>query len=126
MTAIVDLSPAAVDAVARRVVELMRAGAGPVGLIDAKEVARILGVSRGWVYEHKATLGAIRVGGRWCFDPAVATATATAERSSSSTPNPEPTPDAPAMRQPRRRSHTADDRMTASGAPLLPVKRSRP
>ena len=33
-------------------------------LIDAAEVARILGCARGWVYEHKAELGVVRLGGR--------------------------------------------------------------
>ena len=32
-------------------------------LIDAAEVARILGCARGWVYEHKAELGVVRLGG---------------------------------------------------------------
>jgi len=31
-------------------------------LLDAAEVARILGCERGWVYEHKAELGAVALG----------------------------------------------------------------
>ena len=32
-------------------------------LVDASEVARRFGVSRGWVYEHAGELGALRLGG---------------------------------------------------------------
>jgi hypothetical protein len=42
-------------------------------LLDATAVARMLGVTRGWVYEHAAELGAIRLGAgarpRLRFDP---------------------------------------------------------
>jgi hypothetical protein len=42
-------------------------------LLDAAAVARMLGVTRGWVYEHAAELGAIRLGAgsrpRLRFDP---------------------------------------------------------
>jgi hypothetical protein len=42
-------------------------------LIDAADVARMLGVTRGWVYEHATELGAIRLGSgtrpRLRFDP---------------------------------------------------------
>jgi hypothetical protein len=31
-------------------------------LLDAAEVARLLGCGRGWVYEHKAELGAVALG----------------------------------------------------------------
>jgi hypothetical protein len=44
-------------------------------LVDARELARLLGVSRSSVYEHARDLGAIRIGGergRLRFDPAVA------------------------------------------------------
>ena len=45
----------------------MRLCGGPVAetsqLIDANEVARILGCERSWVYEHKAELRVIRLGG---------------------------------------------------------------
>lgn len=39
-------------------------------LVDARELARRLGVSRATVYAHSDALGAIRVGGRLRFDPA--------------------------------------------------------
>jgi hypothetical protein len=42
-------------------------------LIDATAVARMLGVTRGWVYEHATELGAVRLGAgtrpRLRFDP---------------------------------------------------------
>jgi hypothetical protein len=44
-------------------------------LVDARELARLLGVSRSSVYEHARDLGAIRIGGergRLRFDPAIA------------------------------------------------------
>lgn len=58
------LDAASVEAVARRVVELMRGeGSFPVrGLVDAATLAAELGVTRSWVYEHRAELGAVRLG----------------------------------------------------------------
>ncbi len=45
-------------------------------LVDARELARLLGVSRSTVYDHARDLGAIRIGagerGRLRFDPEVA------------------------------------------------------
>jgi hypothetical protein len=72
-----ELSAECIDAIARRVVELMReqapAAAAPE-LVDAAEVARLLGVERSWVYDHAEDLGAIRLGDgdkpRLRFDPA--------------------------------------------------------
>lgn len=63
-----------IEAIAERVVELLQAPVdttGPVRLVDAAEVARRLGVDRGWVYAHAGQLGAIRLGtrtGRLRFD----------------------------------------------------------
>lgn len=55
-----------VEAIARRVVELLRAEE-PQGrsarLVDAATLARELGVERDWVYVHAEQLGAIRLGG---------------------------------------------------------------
>jgi predicted DNA-binding transcriptional regulator AlpA len=56
------------DAVVARVIEVMRAeGVIPQpraarAWLDAQEVARHLGVSREWVYEHVGELGASRIG----------------------------------------------------------------
>ncbi len=54
-----------VEAIARRVVELLRAEEPqrPPGLVDAAAVARDLEVERDWVYSHATDLGAIRLGG---------------------------------------------------------------
>lgn len=57
-------------------------------LVDARELARLLGVSRSVVYDHARDLGAIRIGagerGRLRFDPEVAT------RAAHTTFSPEP------------------------------------
>ncbi len=58
--------PDLVEAIARRVVELIGDGArreALTGYIDASALARELGVERDWVYSHAETLGAIRLGG---------------------------------------------------------------
>jgi len=73
VSAPVRLDDLSVAAIAERVVELLREeGVGP-DPIDAAEVARRLGVSRDYVYEHAEELGAIRLGegsrGRLRFDP---------------------------------------------------------
>ena len=61
------------DLVAAR---LGRTASTPSPLVDAKELARLLSVSRSVVYHHARDLGAIRIGagerGRLRFDPAVA------------------------------------------------------
>lgn len=59
------LDAASVEAVARRVVELIRSeGDSPAGrrLVDAATLAAELGVERSWVYAHRAELGAIQLG----------------------------------------------------------------
>jgi hypothetical protein len=76
-----DLSERAVEAIARRVVELLgrephRPAGSPTGerLLTAAEVARWWGVERSWVYQHALRLGVIRLGTgprpRLRFDPA--------------------------------------------------------
>jgi hypothetical protein len=61
------LDPRDVEAIARRVAELVAAArpAAPpaVRYVDAAEVARALGVERDWVYAHARELGTIRLGG---------------------------------------------------------------
>ena len=68
-------SAGSVEAVARRVLELLD-GTEAEGLIDAVEVARRRGCSPAWVYRHKDELGVIRQGDgprpRLRFDPEVA------------------------------------------------------
>jgi hypothetical protein len=57
------LSEADVEAVARRVVELLvEERARGARLASAAELARVLGVERSWVYDHAADLGAMRLG----------------------------------------------------------------
>jgi hypothetical protein len=59
------LDPAYVEAVARRVVELIRdESRQTVGrrLVDAATLAAELGVERSWVYEHRDELAPVRLG----------------------------------------------------------------
>lgn len=72
------ISPAFVDAIARRVLELgsdraIGQAAGESALLTVAEVAARLNVSKSWVYAHKRDLGAIRLGtgpkARLRFDP---------------------------------------------------------
>jgi hypothetical protein len=53
------LSPESVDAIARRVVDLLRDDL-PARLLTPLEVAQRLGRSRAWVYAHRDDLGARR------------------------------------------------------------------
>lgn len=70
----VHLDDASVEAIARRVVELVGSECGSKDWIDVAEVARRLSVSRDYVYRHANELGARRVGdgskSRLRFDPA--------------------------------------------------------
>ena len=72
MSAEVRLDAESVEAVARRVAELLNA-ARPAELLTAAQLAERLGVSRDWVYAHAGELGAIRLGesprGRLRFPP---------------------------------------------------------
>jgi hypothetical protein len=52
-----------IEAIARRVAELVRPDRErPVRYLTVAELAAQFGVSTEWVYEHKAELGAIRLG----------------------------------------------------------------
>jgi hypothetical protein len=58
--------PELAEAIARRVVELLRTEETPPHsgrLVDAATLARELGVERDWVYAHADELGAVRLGG---------------------------------------------------------------
>jgi hypothetical protein len=73
----IKLDPQAIEAIARRVVELLeRRGLQNRELVDAAELARRLGIERSWVYSHAIELGAVRLGDgakpRLRFDPEVA------------------------------------------------------
>lgn len=57
------LSAEDVEAVARRTVELLRGDqASTFALVDARELAAMLGVSVDYVYGHSSKLGAVRLG----------------------------------------------------------------
>jgi hypothetical protein len=103
------LDPRDVEAIARRVAELVDAARPPapsaVRYVDAAEVARTLGVERDWVYAHARQLGAMRLGGtqgRLRFDLREVTR-ALADRQR------EPNAEAPAPRSPRGRRPRARD-----------------
>jgi hypothetical protein len=71
------IKPKAVEAVARRVVELLEErGLQRRQLVDAAELARLLGIERSWVYAHAIELGAVKLGEgakpRLRFDPEIA------------------------------------------------------
>lgn len=73
----IKLDPQTVEAIARRVVELLeRRGLQRRELIDAAELARRFGIERSWVYTHAIELGAVKLGSgskpRLRFDPEVA------------------------------------------------------
>lgn len=65
MTEQLELTPASIEQIARRVVEILREDGQPgVGrYVDAATLARELGVERDWVYAHAEKLGALRLGG---------------------------------------------------------------
>jgi len=103
------LHPDDIEAVAVRVVELLREEQLTTpGHVDAAELAKRLGRSRDWVYEHADELGALRTDGkrsRLLFDPAEAVA-----RMRRKSVKPEP----PKPARPRTRR-------TTSGVELLPI-----
>jgi hypothetical protein len=64
-----ELDPGTIEAIAARVAELIEERApARTPLVDAAELARVLGVERGWVYRRAARLGAIRPGAPLRFD----------------------------------------------------------
>ncbi len=111
----------------RRVHEVPPAGGGRgvsaarTGLVGAATVADTLGVSRDYVYRHARELGAVRLGtgekARLRFDLEAVLAAVTAE---------------PAARADTTRTHVRAGKRhprqstTTSGAPLLPVRGTRP
>jgi hypothetical protein len=109
----VDLNPAAIEAIARRVAELLaaeRSGDSPEQvLVTAAEIARRFGVSRDTAYAKADEWGAIRLGdgpkARLRFDPQLV-----AERLG--------TEKAPAAK-PRPRSHR---RPSTAPTELLPIR----
>ena len=53
---------AIVEAIVRKVVEIVDARSTTFGLVDARELAEELGVSIDYVYAHATELGAMRLG----------------------------------------------------------------
>jgi len=73
----IKLDPEAVEAVARKVVELLEArGLQKRQLVDAATLAQMFGIERSWVYSHAIELGAVKLGSgakpRLRFDPEIA------------------------------------------------------
>jgi hypothetical protein len=111
------LDPRDVEAIARRVAELVGTAEPPaVRYVDAAELARVLGIERDWVYAHARELGAIRLGGtqgRLRFDLREVTH-ALADRRR------EPPAAAPAARSPpRRRPGPRDWNVRTTGANVV-------
>lgn len=59
----IELEAAAIEAIARRVAQLLAGEAERWSLVDAAALAERLGVDREWVYGHAEDLGAVRLGG---------------------------------------------------------------
>ena len=115
MSEALTLTPETVEAIARRVAELINPAEScnavhdhsgepaALELVDAAEIARLFNVSRDYVYEHASELGAVRLGsgpkGRLRFDPKrVVEALA-----------PRPfTPPTPVRRRPQRRAQAVE------------------
>ncbi|HTX12212.1 MAG TPA: hypothetical protein VME22_26585 [Solirubrobacteraceae bacterium] len=117
------LDAASVEAVARRVVELMRREGASLSarrLVDAATLAAELGVERSWVYTHRDELGAIQLGAgpkpRLRFD--VEAARTVLSRSISREPQALQTPVAAGSSSRRRRQRLG------SSAELLPIRGS--
>lgn len=58
----IKLDPPTVEAIARRVVEILeQRGLQSQELVDAAELARRFGIERSWVYSHAIELGAVKL-----------------------------------------------------------------
>ncbi len=116
----VHLDPASVEAIARRVSELLREEPG-AGLIDAAEVARRFRLSRAYVYENADALGAIRIGTgkrpRLRFEPETVAERLTARSGSRGSESGKPA--RKARSKPRRRPRSD------SAPGLLPIRGRR-
>jgi hypothetical protein len=118
-----ELTPDAIERVAQRVVQLLHhhptGELGSPDLLDAGQLARRLGVTRAWVYENAAQLGAIPLGDgprpRLRFDLAIATQAFRARQRRNGLV---PVSDTPRPRPTRRRR-------TPSSVPLLPIHEPR-
>lgn len=129
-----ELTPDAVEQIAQRVVELLRAGDAERGepdsaarLVSAAQLARRLGVTRAWVYEHAAELGAVALGdgpkARLRFDPANAEAVLQARRRGGPGELPAPAPQGRGPARPRRRRAPSVALMQVDEPAARPVRR---
>ena len=119
-----DAAPAEVvdalaEAVAERVLDRLR-GADlalpPAALLDASEVARLLGVSRDYVYDRADELGAVRLPGAVLRFAPAAIAELLAPRCGSERSERPESPAPPAVPAARRR------RSSGAGPDLLPIR----
>ncbi len=115
MSRTVRLDPDQLDELAAAIARHLRAESKPSGdgLVDAATVARELGVSRSFVYQHSEDLGARRLNGRGRlrFDREQATAAFAAMES-----------DAPARQQQRRRRSPVTSHVLASRPQVIPER----
>jgi hypothetical protein len=122
-----ELTPETIERIAQRVVHLLRQepqatdgdATAPQDLMDAGQLAKHLGLTRTWVYEHANQLGAIQLGDgprpRLRFDPTLAQEALRARRRRGES---EPAKMPPRPGRPRRRP-------TSTSAPLLPIHEPR-
>jgi hypothetical protein len=105
-----------VDLIAGRLRDIMQ---GPVELLDSAQLARRLGCSRQFVYDHAFELGGVKLGSRWAFEwPAAWQRVSEKDRSLSERSEHPETP--VTTGQSRRRCK----RPAGTQIPLLPVKGS--
>jgi hypothetical protein len=121
--AIEQLPPETIEAIAQRVADLLRAEPATHSasrLVDAGQLARQLGLTRAWVYEHARDLGAIRLGdgpkARLRFNPATA-ANALADVDDAP---------APATRKVPAATRGRPRREPPPSGPLLPIRGQSP
>lgn len=118
-----------VEAIARRVVELLReapagvvdVGAGEPVLWTTSRVAAELGFSAEWVRDHRGELGVITTSGtrpRLMFEAAAVRAWATAREGARGTGERSQVAESPPVRRPRRPRSPS----SGTGADLLPIR----
>jgi hypothetical protein len=122
-----ELTPESIERIAQRVAHLLRhepqatddPPAPSQDLMDAAQLAKHLGLTRSWVYEHAHQLGAIQLGDgprpRLRFDSTLAQEALQARRRRS---GPEPAKVPQRLGRPRRRT-------PSTTVPLLPIHEPR-
>ena len=121
-----SLDPETIDAIAHRVVDLLRESesvAAESDYLTATDIARIYGVRPGWVYAHAVELGVVPLGRgvrpRLRFDPEVV-----AKRLGACSTDRES--DLGAVPPPDRESQRPRRAATGSNTDLLPIRGSAP